>query len=238
MPISIFKTFFLVLLSINPLLFWKNWMTINWILIQCLTAFRNKMICEFNLNTPFLVLRSKMPNDWIFNQCLLLRIKRHYDINSFDSLLRLKTDTTHFHMSANDPFIFEELKCYSHNSSFSLFKDLKCQSALIFTCSKSTIDTLKKVWNRFKVNNKNTITTSFTCFWCVFIVNIPFSIVSIVEFEEVNVSLNDFKYRQIIPSRLNDWYIIVWQTPPLQTNDKCYPAVILITLYIVQSTTL
>ena len=96
----------------------------------------------------------------------------------------------------------------------------------------------KKVWNRFKVNNINTITTSLTSFWCVFIVNIPFSIVSIVEFEEENVSLNDFKYRQIIPSRLNDWYIIVWQTPPLQTNDKCYPAVILITLYIVQSTTL
>ena len=45
------------------------------------------------------------------------------------------------------------------------------------TCSKATIETLEKVWNMFKVNNKDTRTTSMT----------SFSSVSIVKFEQVNV---------------------------------------------------
>ena len=80
-----------------------------------------------------------------------------------------------------------------------------------FTCSKSTIETLKKMWNNFKVNSKNTRTTSFYTPWKhqktrtfmmflggtewrrsdVFIVNfyfIPFPSISIVDLEQVNVS--------------------------------------------------
>ena len=40
---------------------------------------------------------------------------------------------------------------------------------LTLTCSKSTIETLEKVWNILKVNNKNTRTTSVR--YGVFIVN-------------------------------------------------------------------
>ena len=36
----------------------------------------------------------------------------------------------------------------------------KKRSQLIVTCSKSTIETLKKMWNMFKVYNKNSRTTS------------------------------------------------------------------------------
>ena len=55
-----------------------------------------------------------------------------------------------------------------------------------FTCSKSTTETLEKLWNMFKVNNKNTRMTSLTYFT-------TFSSVSVVDFEQVNVSwvLND-----------------------------------------------
>ena len=35
---------------------------------------------------------------------------------------------------------------------------------LTVTCSKPTIETLKKIWNMFTVNNKNTSTTSLTSF--------------------------------------------------------------------------
>ena len=44
-------------------------------------------------------------------------------------------------------------------------------SQLIFTCSESTRETLEKVWNIFKGNNKST-----------------FFRVSVVDFEQVNVS--------------------------------------------------
>ena len=61
-----------------------------------------------------------------------------------------------------------------------------------FTCSKSTIKTLKKVWNMFKVNNKNTRTMSLTSFWWIYCYLwtyfITFSSASIVDFEQVNVS--------------------------------------------------
>ena len=48
------------------------------------------------------------------------------------------------------------------------YKSLGCLG-LTFTRSKWTTDTLEKVWNIFKVNNKNTrmtSTTSFRCFYC------------------------------------------------------------------------
>ena len=58
--------------------------------------------------------------------------------------------------------------------------------------SKSTIGTLEKVWNKVKVNNKDTRTTSlksFSCFYCYFWKYFtPFSRVSISDFEQVNVS--------------------------------------------------
>ena len=43
---------------------------------------------------------------------------------------------------------------YFFNFTFSGSKFVHSQ--LKFTCSKSTIGTLKKVWNMFKANNKNT----------------------------------------------------------------------------------
>ena len=51
---------------------------------------------------------------------------------------------------------------------------------------------MKKVWNMFKVNDKNTRTTSLTffcCFYCsLWTYFTPFSSVSIVNFYRVNVS--------------------------------------------------
>ena len=38
-----------------------------------------------------------------------------------------------------------------------------------FPCSKSAIETLEKGVNMFKVNNKNSKTTSLTPFWCFFV---------------------------------------------------------------------
>ena len=38
---------------------------------------------------------------------------------------------------------------------------------LAFTCSKLTIEVLNKVWNMFKVNNKDTWTTPPASFWCL-----------------------------------------------------------------------
>ena len=56
-------------------------------------------------------------------------------------------------------------------------------SQVIFTCSKSTTETLEKKWNVFKVTNKNTRTTWFYCkLWTYFT---PFSSVSIVYFEQM-----------------------------------------------------
>ena len=60
------------------------------------------------------------------------------------------------------------------------------------TSSKSTIETLEKGVNMFKVKNKNTITTSLTSFWCFYCELLtyftPFPSVFIVDFEQVNVS--------------------------------------------------
>ena len=68
-------------------------------------------------------------------------------------------------------------------------------SQLTFTCSKSTMETLEKVWHMFRVNNKNIRTTSLTSFWCVYCrlwtYFIPFCTYftpSIVDLEQVNVS--------------------------------------------------
>ena len=45
----------------------------------------------------------------------------------------------------------------------------KISSQQIFTCSKSTIETLEKsVWNMFKVYNENTKRKSLTSFWCFY----------------------------------------------------------------------
>ena len=59
-----------------------------------------------------------------------------------------------------------------------------------FTCSKTIIETLaKKVWNMFKVNNKNTRTTSLASFWRFYCLLwtyfTPFTSVSINDFEQV-----------------------------------------------------
>ena len=62
---------------------------------------------------------------------------------------------------------------------------------LTFICSKSTIQTIKKMWNIFKVNNKNTRATTMNDVVLMFSLKtyfIPFSIVSIVVFKQVSVS--------------------------------------------------
>ena len=57
---------------------------------------------------------------------------------------------------------------------------------LTFICSKSTIETLE---NMFKVNYKNTRTTSFWCFYCwLWTYFTLMSSISIVDFWQVNVS--------------------------------------------------
>ena len=45
---------------------------------------------------------------------------------------------------------------------------ISVSSQLIFTCSKSTIETVEKGVNMFKFNNKNTRMTSMTSFWCFY----------------------------------------------------------------------
>ena len=61
-----------------------------------------------------------------------------------------------------------------------------------FTYSELTIETAEHVWNMFKVNYKDTRTTSLALFWCLYC---SFwtdfthcSAVSIVEFEQINAS--------------------------------------------------
>ena len=84
-------------------------------------------------------------------------------------------------------------------------------SQLTFTCSKSTIETREN--NVKYVQNKNTRTTSLTSFWwrhwCrsgVFIVNFEhfarFSNVSIVNFEQVNVSWVSVISTLLLPLRI------------------------------------
>ena len=53
-----------------------------------------------------------------------------------------------------------------------------------FNCSKSTMETLKKVWNMVKVNNKNSRTIMPDV---VVVYFTPFFMVSIIDFEQVNV---------------------------------------------------
>ena len=83
---------------------------------------------------------------------------------------------------------------------------------LTFTCSKSTLEAPKKVWNMFKVSHpfpirqlkvdkkfrvfiivyKNTKTVSFTSFWCFYRrlwkCFTLFSSASVIDFEQVNAS--------------------------------------------------
>ena len=71
------------------------------------------------------------------------------------------------------------------------------QSQLTFTCSKSTIETLEKGVKYVQINHKDIKTTSMTSFWCLYCWLLtyftPFSSVSIVDFEQVNVSWNTLK---------------------------------------------
>ena len=54
----------------------------------------------------------------------------------------------------------------------------------------------------FKVNNKNTRTTSTTSFWCVYCYFLTyftaFSSVSIVDFEQVNVSWDETLFQKMM----------------------------------------
>ena len=108
----------------------------------------------------------------------------------------------------NKPFYFESASTgFLHrnniiNSSyFLLFGKFLCQTVLIFlhtSCHFKLLKfdnrrTRKILSNMFKVNNKNTRTTSLTSFWCfhlkLWIYFTPFNI-SIVNSEQVNISWN------------------------------------------------
>ena len=69
---------------------------------------------------------------------------------------------------------------------------IEIKSQLTAPCLKSPVDATEKVWNMFKSNNKNTRTTSMTSLWCFYCqlwtYIIPFSGVSIYDFEQVTVS--------------------------------------------------
>ena len=70
-----------------------------------------------------------------------------------------------------------------------LFEKEHITSQLTVTCSQFTIETLKKVWNMFKVNYKKTRTTSWRRSGVLFSRYFtPFFSVSIVDFEQVTVS--------------------------------------------------
>ena len=73
---------------------------------------------------------------------------------------------------------------------------LPATAQLTFTCSKSTIEHQKKVWNMFKVNNQSTRMASATSLWyyCwqLWTYCTPFSSVCIVDFEQLNVSWENY----------------------------------------------
>ena len=88
-------------------------------------------------------------------------------------------------------WVWSTWKNLSSNVFIADFKQVNVCSANIYLF-KSTIETLRKVWNMFKGNNKNIRTTSMMSFWCFYwklwTYFTPFSSVSIVEFEQVNVN--------------------------------------------------
>ena len=83
-------------------------------------------------------------------------------INIFGNLKSLLLRIIHFKLECIYKRCLLFLLCYTYIPLSSIQK-AKTLTQLIFTCSKSTIETLKKMWNMFKVDNKITRTTS----WCI-----------------------------------------------------------------------
>ena len=94
----------------------------------------------------------------------------------------------------------------------------KCDSTLRFTviqrpfiqktfnCSKSIIKIhYKKMWNMFKINNKDTTTTLMTSLWCLYCLLwkyfIPVFSVSIVDFGQVNVFWRWCAFKSLVMPR-------------------------------------
>ena len=91
-----------------------------------------------------------------------------------------------------------------------------------FACSKLTIETQETECNMFKVNNKDTRTTSMLLYCYLWTYFTPFSSFSIVEFEQVNVSR---AVRTLLWKKSTWWYIFktfsytrryFYFTPPLK----------------------
>ena len=89
------------------------------------------------------------------------------------------------------PFPFTTLHCQTSLSityCFATFQPTKLVNIYLLKSNKHT----KKLWNMFKVNNTITRATSITSLWCFYFYLrtcfTPFSIVSIVDFEQLNVS--------------------------------------------------
>ena len=91
---------------------------------------------------------------------------------------------------------------------------MRQQTQLTFTCSKSPIEAIEKGRNMFKVNNKNTRTTYFTFF----------SVVSIGDFEQVNVSWVIAVADEIANTHLFNPYQtnvpFLYPPPPLKTAEN------------------
>ena len=68
---------------------------------------------------------------------------------------------------SGDSFVnFEQLSHTYFVFSIVDFEQINASFQLTFTCSKSAIETLEKVWNMSRVNNKSNRTMSLTSLWC------------------------------------------------------------------------
>ena len=96
-----------------------------------------------------------------------------------------KTSCYHPHVKIEETIIWYK-KFWTRKIVLNRIIDLKIQSAecmtqITFTCSKSTIETIEKIWNMFKVNNENIkrhwrrsgvllliLNIFHTLFWCFY----------------------------------------------------------------------
>ena len=75
-------------------------------------------------------------------------------------------------------------RLYFQTITLEILRSQKIRTQVTFNCSNLRIKTLEKSGNMFKVNNKNTRTTSYFT---------PVSSAIIADFEQVNVSWVNFK---------------------------------------------
>ena len=86
-------------------------------------------------------------------------------------------------------------------------------------CSRPTTEKLEKMWNVFKVNNKNTRTTSMVLFWCLICVN--FEHISHLVFKNFRkMQWNNASIIIFVPGFRNlRNHVIPWFTSQLKINS-------------------